>query len=305
MDHCKKLIRTAAAAALTLALSTVAASASFGAGVVTEGPLRVRESASTDAAVLTRAEQGQQVEVLEDIQDGWYKVVCNGKTGYMSADYLDVTEGQVVTQAAPAEQAASESLALVNTSALNVRAGTGTDFDKVGSLQGGSIVDVLSRTDGWAQVSYKGVSGYVSDEYLVFGTREELEAATAVGDRIISIARQYIGTRYAYGGTSPSGFDCSGFVYYVAKQAGYSVPRTGSSMWSAGYTKVDRSELKPGDIVFFTNTGGSNYITHVGLYIGGNKFIHSSSPSSGGVIISSLSEGYYAPRYVGARRAFV
>lgn len=304
MDHCKKLIRTAAAAVLTLALTTATASASFGAGVVTQGPLRLRESANTGSDILALADVGKQVEVLEDIQDGWYKVVYNGKTGYMSADYLEVTEGQVPT-ANSDEQTASESLALVDTAVLNVRSGMSTDFEKVGTLQRGTIINILSRGEGWSQMEYNGLTGYVSDDYLVFGTREELESATTVGDQIISIARQYLGTRYAYGGASPSGFDCSGFVYYVAKQAGYSVPRTGSSMWTAGYSKVDRANLKAGDIVFFTNTGGSNYITHVGLYIGGNKFIHSSSPSSGGVIVSSLSEAYYAPRYVGARRAFV
>lgn len=297
MDHCKKLLRTAAAAALTLSVATVAASASFGTGVVTEGPLRVRESASTDANVLDLVGEGQRVEVLEDVQDGWYKVACSGGTGYMSADYLNVTEG-----AAPEEGASA--LALVDTAALNVRAGASTDCEKTGSLSGGSIINVLGRADGWAQVEHKGLTGYVSDEYLVFGTREELEAAAAAGNDIISIAKKYLGTRYAYGGASPSGFDCSGFVYYVAKQAGYSVPRTGSAMWTSGYTEVDRGSLKSGDIVFFTNTGGSNYITHVGLYIGGNQFIHSSSPRSGGVIISSMSDGYYGPRYVGARRAF-
>jgi len=299
MDHCKKLLRSAAAAALTLSIATVAASASFGTGVVTEGPLRVRESASTDADVLALVSEGQRVEVLEDVQDGWYKVACGGGTGYMSADYLNVTAG-----GAPEEQAAS-SLALVNTAVLNVRAGAGTDCEKTGSLSGGSIINVLGRADGWAQVEYKGVAGYVSDEYLIFGTREELEAANSAGDRVIGIARQYLGTRYAYGGASPSGFDCSGFVYYVAKQAGYSVPRTGSAMWTSGYAEVDKGSLKAGDIVFFTNTGGSNYITHVGLYIGGNQFIHSSSPRSGGVIVSSMSDSYYGPRYVGARRAFI
>jgi len=140
---------------------------------------------------------------------------------------------------------------------------------------------------------------------VVFGSRDELATASAVGEKAVSIAKQYLGTRYVYGGASPSGFDCSGFVYYVAKQVGYTVPRTGSAMWAAGYDRVSRDEMKPGDIVFFTNTSGSsNYISHVGLYIGSNKFIHSSSPTSGGVIISSLGEAYYAPRYVGACRVF-
>jgi cell wall-associated NlpC family hydrolase len=106
-----------------------------------------------------------------------------------------------------------------------------------------------------------------------------------------------IGIDYNYGGTSTSGFDCSGFTGYVFKKLGVTLPRTSRDQAAKG-KKVARSDLRPGDLVFF-NTSGSG-ISHVGIYVGNNNFAHSSS--SRGVTISALDEGYYAKRYVTARR---
>ncbi|HBQ85237.1 MAG TPA: peptidoglycan endopeptidase [Syntrophomonas sp.] len=117
--------------------------------------------------------------------------------------------------------------------------------------------------------------------------------------RIVEYAAKYIGTPYAYGGQSPSGFDCSGFVGYVFAQFGYSLPRVAADQYTYGVA-VAAGNLEAGDLLFFTC--GSSNINHVGIYCGNNRFIHSSSPSSGGVIYSSLQEGYYANCYAGAKR---
>jgi len=115
-------------------------------------------------------------------------------------------------------------------------------------------------------------------------------------------AKRYIGIRYRYASSLPSrGFDCSGFVYYLLQRQGVTVPRTASAMFSVG-KPVKRSELRPGDLVFFKTTPRER-ITHVGVYIGDGKFVHASS-AKGRVIVSSLTTGYYAHRYVGARRMF-
>ncbi|HSC51925.1 MAG TPA: C40 family peptidase, partial [Gaiellaceae bacterium] len=110
---------------------------------------------------------------------------------------------------------------------------------------------------------------------------------------VVGIAMQYLGVPYVWGGASPSGFDCSGLVMYVFAQVGISLPHSSYAQYGMG-SPVSRSDLQPGDLVFFDGLG------HVGIYVGGGSFIH--APHTGDVVkISSLS-GWYASTYVGARR---
>ena len=109
---------------------------------------------------------------------------------------------------------------------------------------------------------------------------------------VVGIAMRYLGTPYVWGGASPAGFDCSGFVMYVYAQVGVSLPHYSGAQWNVG-VPVSRSDLQPGDLVFFDGLG------HVGIYIGGGQFIH--SPETGDVVkISPLMQA--GPHYVGARR---
>ena len=121
--------------------------------------------------------------------------------------------------------------------------------------------------------------------------------ANYIARRIISSAMDYMGVPYIFGGTTPYGFDCSGYVQYVFANAGISLPRTADVQYEQG-TPISTAELVPGDLVFFTTyTYGAS---HVGIYVGDGNFIHASS--SRGVTISSLSEAYYSSHYIGARR---
>jgi peptidoglycan DL-endopeptidase CwlO len=118
-------------------------------------------------------------------------------------------------------------------------------------------------------------------------------APPATHGGVVGIAMQYLGTPYVWGGSSPGGFDCSGFVMYVYAQVGVSLPHSSYAQYGYG-SPVSRSDLQPGDLVFFDGLG------HVGIYVGGGSFIH--APHTGDVVkISSLS-GWYASTYVGARR---
>jgi cell wall-associated NlpC family hydrolase len=111
---------------------------------------------------------------------------------------------------------------------------------------------------------------------------------------VVGVAMRYLGTPYVWGGSSPGGFDCSGFVAYVFGQVGVSLPHYSGAQYGYG-TAVPRDQLQPGDLVFFDGLG------HVGIYIGGGQFVH--APHTGDVVkISSLSESWYASTYVGARR---
>jgi cell wall-associated NlpC family hydrolase len=111
---------------------------------------------------------------------------------------------------------------------------------------------------------------------------------------VVGIAMQYLGTPYVWGGASPGGFDCSGFIMYVYSQVGVSLPHHAASQYGMG-SPVSRDELQPGDLVFFNGLG------HAGIYIGGGQFIH--APHTGDVVkISSLSDSWYASTWVGGRR---
>jgi cell wall-associated NlpC family hydrolase len=110
---------------------------------------------------------------------------------------------------------------------------------------------------------------------------------------VVGIAMQYLGTPYVYGGSSPGGFDCSGFVMYVFAQVGVSLPHNAAAQYGYGMP-VSRSQLQPGDLVFFNGLG------HDGIYIGGGQFIH--SPHTGDVVKISSLTGWYASTWVGARR---
>ncbi|HEY6326313.1 MAG TPA: C40 family peptidase [Candidatus Cybelea sp.] len=108
-------------------------------------------------------------------------------------------------------------------------------------------------------------------------------------------ALRFLGVPYSFGGTSTSGFDCSGFVQHVFAMLGIALPRTADAQYDAGHRAVGGP--RPGDLVFFDTYGG---VSHVGIYLGEGKFVHASS--SHGVMVSHLSESYWAARYVGAKR---
>ena len=124
-------------------------------------------------------------------------------------------------------------------------------------------------------------------------------APSSKGQQIVNEASKYIGVRYVYGGTSPSGFDCSGLVQYVCKKVGVSVNRTSRDQYKNGVA-VSKSNLQPGDLVFFSK--GSS-ISHVGIYAGNGQVIHSPRPGKSVCYVSLASMCSYS-NYVGARRVY-
>lgn len=117
-------------------------------------------------------------------------------------------------------------------------------------------------------------------------------------DKVIAEAKKVIGTPYSWAGSTPAGFDCSGFVYYAFKQAGYSISRHSSSTYYALGKKV--SSPQRGDLVFFATGSNRSVINHLGIYLGDNQFIHASS--SKGVMISSVNSSYYKSRLIGYKK---
>jgi cell wall-associated NlpC family hydrolase len=138
---------------------------------------------------------------------------------------------------------------------------------------------------------------------VALGPSKPIEGSTSAKARAaLNLALTYLGLPYRWGGTSPiSGFDCSGFTWYVFKQQGITLPRVAADQARVGLRVPTVAQLLPGDTVFFADSSG--YIHHMGLYIGGPKrqFVH--SPHTGDVVkISSIDEGYYARQFAGGRR---
>jgi cell wall-associated NlpC family hydrolase len=121
---------------------------------------------------------------------------------------------------------------------------------------------------------------------------------SAIASSLTRSAMRFIGTPYVFGGTRPSGFDCSGYVQHVFALLGVHLPRTADAQFGAG--RRIQAAMEPGDLVFFHTYAPG--VSHVGIYLGKNRFIHSASTR--GVSISSLHDSYWAPRYLGAKRVF-
>lgn len=131
-------------------------------------------------------------------------------------------------------------------------------------------------------------------------SEEELEKIKEERSKIVVLASRYLGVRYRWGGTTASGFDCSGFVKHVYSQVGENLPRSSWEQFNVG-TPIEKSELKPGDRVFFTTYRRGP--SHVGIYIGEGKFIHASSKrGSRYVKIDNLNSAFYTRKYIGAKR---
>lgn len=161
-------------------------------------------------------------------------------------------------------------------SKVRVRGGPGIEYAEIGFLYPGKV-EILSKKDIWAETK----EGWLLSIFLA-----EIEP------KVVKIAKNYIGVKYRWGGTTSRGFDCSGFVLSVYRKIGVKLPRTASEQFKIG---VPVKNLIPGDRVYFqTYKRGAS---HTGIYIGDGKFIHS---SKGGVKISDLSD--YKKKYLGAKR---
>lgn len=280
--------------------------------------LNVRAAANTTSEVLAKLSAGTQVDVTGPSENGWYPITHQGVAGFVSAEYLIVSEEDSQTQdtqeqTAPVEEEAASTPApaaeepaaeetpsqpeavygRVTVSTLNVRSGPDVSTEKVGTLRAGRTVEILETLDGWYRIE----NGYISADYVT------IVDASQVGKtaEIVDLALSFVGSRYVYGGSSPSGFDCSGFTSYIYKQFGISLNRTASGQLDNG-TPVSMSELEPGDLVLFLKHANSGKrASHVGIYIGNGQFVHASTYGVG-VIVSDMDYAYYTTGFVGGRR---
>ena len=232
--------------------------------------VNLREKASTSSKSLAKLKLNDEVTVIEEVDSVWSKVEADGKTGYISTDLLaDKKQEEKKTETSKDNNTTS-------------RDGETTSREE-------------NTTTQKEETTTKNIETTTSK-------KEETTSNKVTGEDIVAYAKKYLGYKYVYGGTSPStGFDCSGFTYYVYKHFGYTISRSSVSQATNG-TKVEKKDLQPGDLVIYKNTSLTR-IGHVGIYIGDNKMIHASEPGVGVIITDIDSKAHkYPQRYVMGRR---
>jgi len=254
--------------------------------------LNIRQQPSTSSQVLGVVYNGEKLELLDN--DGvWATVRYNNNTAYVSQQYVSI------------DGAAVQKKVYVTASSLNVRSGAGTGYSVLTQAPYGAELTVLEQAGAsWYKISYNGVTGFVSADYIrserITGnttSRSGVRTSSQDNAALIEFAKKYLGLPYRYGGSTPAGFDCSGFVQYVFSNFGVRLSRTTYTQVYEG-VQIQKSNLQMGDLVFFGSAGNVN---HVGIYISDGNFIHSSN--TGDVVkISNLNTGYYLNNYYTARR---
>lgn len=310
----KKWIKYITATALAVSMTCSAAFA-VNYGSVNASTLNLRSSASTSASILTGLTKGTPVAVLET-SNGWSKIATAGKVGYVSADYIKNYKTTINFNIGDG--------VVINANKLNIRASAATTAKLVGSAPEGSTLKLIGiSANGWYRVQYGSVVGYASSYYIQVitprtttetsrgstttssSTSASSSTSTAAkssvnGSSVVSTAKAQLGKPYSYGSTGPSSFDCSGLVYYCYKQQGKTLARSSAAQYTTT-TRISKSQLQPGDLVFFSNETSGGRVGHVGIYVGGGQYINAST-STYKVSYSSLSSSWASRYYIGAGR---
>ncbi len=220
--------------------------------------VNLRKQASTSSGIVVSLAQNTPVEVISEA-NGWSKVKVSGKEGYISSALLSAQKKETSRSMETTRKETSKQQTTPKTE---------------------STTKATTTSSTPAQTTQT----------------TKAPATSGKGSSIVAEASKYIGCKYRYGGTTPSGFDCSGFTQYVYRKFGVNLNRTAAGQYSNGVS-VTKSQLQPGDLVMFGKSG----ISHVAIYAGGGRIVHAAT-SKTGVRTDSLNSGYYSKNYVGARR---
>jgi hypothetical protein len=262
--------------------------------------LNIRQEPSENGKLVGKLPKDAACEILEIDENGWAHIKSGKVEGYCSSDYLYMGDDAI----ARGKEVASM-IAVVNTETLKVREEPNTDCAVITLIPQDEELEVVDiMENGWIKFLLDDEEAYVSGEYVDVEERlekavtlTELQYGQGVSDVRVSLvqyAKQFVGNPYVWGGTSlTNGADCSGFTLSIYKKYGVSLPHHAASQAQMG-TKIDISELQPGDLVFYAKNGSVN---HVAIYIGNGQVVHASNPKTG-IKISSL---YYRTPYCARR----
>ncbi|HHT7239413.1 TPA: SH3 domain-containing protein [Bacillus cereus] len=280
--------------------------------VVNATSLRVRTGPATYHSVIGGVLNGTKLNVVGS-EGSWFKVNYQGKTGYVSSEFVKFVKGGTTTPEQP-EQPNQGAIGdyYINASALNVRSGEGTNYRIIGALPQGQKVQVISENSGWSKINYNGQTGYIGTRFLsktpVGGAVDNKpnenqnnnnNTSNNSGDSssILAYAKSMQGVPYVWGGSSANGVDCSGYIYHVFKKFGHNISRQSvAGYWSS---LPQTSSPQPGDLIYFKDTYKAGP-SHMGIYLGGGSFIQAGDK---GVAIVSLSNSYWSKHFLGYTKA--
>ena len=271
---------------------------------VTASALNVRSGAGTSYSVIGSLSKGKAASVV-GTSGNWYKIKYGSGYGYISASYTSAKAPSSSTSNTPPTTSSGKTY-YSTTSGLNVRSGPGTSYASKGTLSYGQAVSVVDSSSYWYKIKFGSGYGYVGSKYLSTSKPSSTTSTPSTPDTpsssssIVSYAKSFLGCSYVYGAAGPNSFDCSGFTKYVYAHFGKSIPRSSASQY-ASCTKISKSSLRAGDLVFFSNSSSGGSVGHVAIYMGNGQIIHAAN-SSRGVCTDSLNSSYYTSHYIGAGR---
>ena len=303
--------------------------------LLTSGTLNVYSAPSEESDICDSLTACTQVQIIESTE-GFYKIYYNQeKTGYVLREFI--TENKEEADYAAMHFDNYKKGKIVSEDSVKIKKAALSGSKNIGTLKNGTELVLLYNENEYTKVFYGNEMnvGYVlssaieltnewipkkevaeiqktAQEKREAAARAKAEAkskeksgsyvtpeASSKGAAIVNEARKYLGVKYVYGGSTPKGFDCSGLVQYVCKSVGISVNRNSASQFSNGKA-VNKSDLQPGDLLFFAKGGRIN---HVGIYAGNGQMIH--APRTGDVVkYESINSSYRKNGYVGARRVY-
>ena len=272
-------------------------------GTISGNYVRFRSGPGTNYTILADYNIGTPLTVTGST-NGWSRVVIYGTEGYVFSQYvkLDPVKEEPPQEAAVSAEpvaiaavteSSSQQNGFIRGTCVRFRAGASTGTAILNEYNTGTPLTILGTSGSWTRCMINGQEGYVFSDYVSADKPAVSSNGSSKGQQIASYAMQYLGYPYLWAGSSPdTGFDCSGFVYYVYGHFGYTIQRVACNQALEG-VHVDHDDLQPGDILCFYSSG--DYIGHSGIYIGNGQFIHSSTYSTG-VIISDLDTDAYEAR---------
>jgi SH3-like domain-containing protein len=273
-----------------------------GTGIITAEGVNLRDKADEHSNIIGKLKKDEKIYILVNFGN-WYKVIANDKTGWVSSEYVNTDN-------------LTDIWGYLTGDKVNLRNDPDLSSKIITKIKINTQIKIYCRLGEWYRISVNDSYGWLHCEYAridysmsergyikdIYPDVESREVSSKIKE-LISFSKKFLGVKYVWGGESPRGFDCSGFVKYVYKHVGISLLHKASLQSKRGI-KIAKKDMQPGDLVFFEITAERAGLDHVGIYIGNNQFIHASASRISGrfVKISVIDKGFYSETFRLAKR---